>query len=63
MNNYYKNIGPRLGLAYQIDPKTVMRASYGVMFTHGNAVGGSSTSLGTLGFSAAPSFLAERHRC
>jgi hypothetical protein len=56
VNNYMKNFGPRLGLAYQVDPKTVIRASYGVMFTHGNAVGGSSTSLGTLGFSAAPSF-------
>ena len=29
------------------------------MFTHGNAVGGSATSLGTLGFSAAPSFSAN----
>jgi len=56
VNNYYKNFGPRIGLAYQIDPKTVIRASYGVMFTHGNAVGGSATSLGTLGFSSAPSF-------
>src|SRR6266702_1217391 len=56
VNNYKKNWGPRIGLAYQIDPKTVIHASYGVMFTHGNAVGGSSTSLGTLGFSAAPSF-------
>jgi hypothetical protein len=54
--NYYKNFGPRVGLAYQVDSKTVLRASYGVMFTHGDAVGGLSTSLGTLGFSAAPSF-------
>ncbi len=44
VNNWYKNFGPRLGAAYQVDPKTVFRASYGVMFTHGNAVGGSSTS-------------------
>ncbi len=56
VNNYFKNFGPRLGLAYQVDPKTVVRASYGIMFTHGNAVGGSATSLGTLGFSSAPSF-------
>jgi Carboxypeptidase regulatory-like domain len=63
VSNYYKNIGPRVGLAYQVDPKTVIRASYGVMFTHGNAVGGLATSLGgptvgngTLGFSAAPTF-------
>ncbi len=40
VNNYYKNFGPRLGLAYQLDSKTVIRASYGVMFTHGDAVGG-----------------------
>jgi hypothetical protein len=56
VNDYWKNYGPRLGLAYQILPKTVIHASYGVMFTHGNAVGGSASSLGTLGFSAAPSF-------
>jgi hypothetical protein len=58
VNNFKKNFGPRLGLAYSLDSKTVIRASWGVMFTHGNAVGGSSTSLGTLGYSAAPSFSA-----
>ncbi len=56
IKNYYKNWGPRLGVAYQVDPQTVIRASYGLMFTHGDAVGGGATSLGTLGFSAAPSF-------
>ena len=59
VNNYYKNISPRLGFAYQVDPKTVVRGSYGVMYTHGNGVGGaanSRTGTGTLGFSAAPSF-------
>jgi hypothetical protein len=55
-NNYYKNFGPRLGFAYQIDPATVIRASYGIMFSHGGAVGGLNTSIGTLGFSAAPAF-------
>jgi hypothetical protein len=59
VSNYYKNFGPRLGFAYQPDPKTVLRGSYGVMYTHGNGVGGSAisrTGTGTLGFSAAPSF-------
>lgn len=56
VNNYYKNFGPRVGLAYQLGSKTVIRSSYGVMFTHGDAVGGLNTSIGTLGFSAAPSF-------
>jgi hypothetical protein len=60
VNDYYKNFGPRLGLAYQIDPKTVIRASYGVMYTHGNGVGGGNGTAGqagnTLGFSASPTF-------
>ncbi|HEX3966777.1 MAG TPA: TonB-dependent receptor [Edaphobacter sp.] len=63
VNDYYKNFGPRLGLAYQIDPKTVIRASYGVMYTHGNGVGGGGGTAGlagnTLGFSASPSFSAN----
>ena len=58
VNNYYKNFGPRLGLAYQLDPKTVIRASYGVMFTHGDAVGGNASTLGTLGFSGPLEFFA-----
>jgi hypothetical protein len=56
VSNSYKNFGPRFGLAYQLDSKTVIRGSYGLMFTHGNAVGGLNTSIGTLGFSAGPSF-------
>jgi hypothetical protein len=56
VKNYWKNIGPRFGLAYQLDPKTVIRSSWGIMFTHGDAVGGLASTLGTLGFSAAPAF-------
>ena len=57
MNTYWKNFGPRVGFAYQSDPKTVWRGSMGVMFTHGNAVGGGgASSLGgsnnSLGFSS-----------
>jgi len=59
VQNWYKNFGPRIGLAWQVDPKTVVRASYGVMFSHGGAVGGSASSLGTLGFSSAPAFSAS----
>jgi hypothetical protein len=59
VNNYFKNFGPRVGLAYQLDSKTVIRTSYGVMFSHGDAIGGNASSLGTLGFSAAPSFSAN----
>ena len=63
VSNYFKNFGPRVGMAFQLDPNTVIRGSYGVMFTHGDAVGGNATNFGgptvangTLGFSAAPSF-------
>lgn len=56
VDNYHNNWGPRVGLAYQFRSNTVLRASYGVMYTHGNAVGGLNTSLGFLGFSAAPTF-------
>jgi hypothetical protein len=63
VDNYYKNLGPRFGAAYQLNSKTVVRSSYGVMFTHGGAVGGSATTLGggtvnngLLGFSSSPSF-------
>jgi len=58
-SDYFKNFGPRIGIAYQSDAKTVWRASYAVIYTHGNGVGGaanSRTGTGVLGFSAAPSF-------
>lgn len=32
-NNYKFAFGPRLGLAYQITPKTVLRAGFGVVYT------------------------------
>jgi len=56
VKNYFRNYGPRIGAAYQLNSKTVIRSSYGVMYTHGDAVGGNAYTLGTLGFSAGPSF-------
>ena len=35
----YKDFGPRLGLAYSIDPKTVVRAGYGISYTFFNRPG------------------------
>jgi hypothetical protein len=57
VKDYYKNFGPRLGFAYALFPKTVIRGSWGVMYTHGNNVGGSATSRqssGLLGYAASP---------
>jgi hypothetical protein len=34
-----KDYGPRLGLAYSVDPKTVVRAGYGISYTFFNRVG------------------------
>ena len=34
-----KDFGPRLGLAYSFDPKTVVRAGYGISYTFFNRVG------------------------
>ena len=62
VRDYYKNIGPRIGFAFQSDPKTVWRGAWGLIYSHGNGVGGSAASRngsGTLGFSASPSFSAN----
>lgn len=60
ISTYYKNFGPRLGFAYQLDNKTVVRASGGVYYALGGGTGGTanSTQPGSaleLGYSAAPS--------
>jgi hypothetical protein len=58
VNDFLKNFGPRIGFAFQPDPKTVFRGSYAVIYTHGNANGGSATSRqgsGLAGYSVSPS--------
>jgi hypothetical protein len=44
----YKNFGPRAGLAYSIDSKTVVRGGYGISYVHFNRVG-SADELGING--------------
>jgi hypothetical protein len=60
---WYKNIAPRLGLAYAIDNKTVIRASYDVNFARGDWTSGSqSGSPSTFGITpsaSAPSGIAS----
>jgi hypothetical protein len=47
---FYRNIGPRIGIAYSVNPKTVVRGSYNVNFARGDWTSGSqSGSPGTLG--------------
>ena len=58
INTYYKDWGPRLGAAYALGTKTVIRAAYGIYYAHGGGTSGGATSLPAsgmeLGFSAAP---------
>ena len=48
-DNYYGALGPRLGLAYALDDKTVLRSYYGVVYadpTHALRSGGSIPRIG-----------------
>jgi hypothetical protein len=53
------NLAPRLGLAYRVDDKTVIRAGYGIFYAHAGGVGGRTNGrmgLGQLGYTSANSF-------
>ena len=59
IKTYYGAIGPRLGLAYGLSERTVLRAAYGINYSRRGAVGGRAgarNGTGTLGFSANASF-------
>ena len=40
INTYYKAFGPRVGFAYSLNDKTVLRSGYGMMYSRSGAVGG-----------------------
>jgi hypothetical protein len=44
---WYKNVAPRIGLAYSIDDKTVIRASYDVAYARGNWTAGGGSQAGS----------------
>ena len=44
VNNHYKNLGPRVGAAYRLDDKTVLRAGFAIMYVHAGGVGGRTNS-------------------
>ncbi len=46
-SNYPFAIGPRVGVAYQINPKTVLRAGIGVVYNSTSTSSGASTSMAT----------------
>lgn len=57
-DTYYKNFGPRLGFAYALNEKTVLRGGFAVYFAPGNATAGLRSSQNFIyGFNAAPSYV------
>jgi hypothetical protein len=55
VSTHYKNFGPRIGAAYRINDKTVLRAGFAIMYVHVGGVGGRNNSrqgLSQLGFNA-----------
>ncbi len=53
VRTYKENVGPRLGIAYELGNKTVIHADYGVYYTVGGGVNAGSAA--NLGYSSAPS--------
>ncbi len=73
-SNYYGSFAPRLGLAYAVNSKTVMRASYGLSFARGDWTSGSQSgspsttgltpsASAPAGLSGSPSFYWDNTAC
>jgi Carboxypeptidase regulatory-like domain/TonB dependent receptor len=59
VHNYMKNWGPRVGFAYSVNDKTVVRGAFATVYSHGGGTGGAGgagTGPSQLGFTSAPSF-------
>jgi hypothetical protein len=52
-DTHYKNFGPRIGLAYQVTKKTVVRGGYGIFFGEWNE---QNNGIPQTGFAFTPSF-------
>ena len=46
VSTYWKNFGPRIGLAYSVNDKTVFRLGVGMVYSFGGGAGGGRTSDG-----------------
>jgi hypothetical protein len=56
----WKGFGPRLGLAYRLTDRTVLRSGYGIYYAQGNANAGLRDSLqSSVGFVAQPVFQSQ----
>jgi hypothetical protein len=53
VQTYWKNFGPRVGFAWELTPKTVVRSGFAVVYSQGGGVGGrggNATGTGQTGF-------------
>jgi Carboxypeptidase regulatory-like domain len=61
VNTWYKNLGPRLGFAYQATQRDIVRGAFTIMYTHSGGVGGSNAGnyngTGQVGLTVSPSFV------
>lgn len=55
----YKNFGPRLGFAWTVMPKVVLRAAYGISYYQTGALGGGNAKPPSFGFTANPTFFSQ----
>lgn len=59
LNTYYGNFGPRLGLAFSMDSKTVFHAAFSTVFSHAGGTGGAggaNNGSGQTGLTSSTSF-------
>ncbi|WP_213807557.1 TonB-dependent receptor [Granulicella sp. dw_53] len=59
IKTHYGYFGPRIGLAYSVTPKTVIRSGFAIMYAHGGAAGGRAggrSGTNQLGYNALPTF-------
>ncbi len=58
-SNFMKNWGPRVGVAYSADDKTVFRAAFAMVYSHGGGTGGAGGAYNgpsQLGFTSSPAY-------
>jgi hypothetical protein len=60
INKFYKNFGPRVGAAYQLNERTVIRGGFGLSYTHATGVTGvAALTNEQLGYAANPNFVGQ----